>query len=65
MALTLRNVKGSALTYSELDGNFTYITGSVDTVSASLASRVTAQESFSSSLDAPFATDVQVSAATA
>lgn len=65
MALTLRNEKGSALTYAELDGNFTYITGSANTVSASLASRVAAQESFSASLDATFATDAQVAAATA
>lgn len=65
MALTLRNEKGSALTYAELDGNFTYITGSADTVSASLASRVANQEAFSASLDATFATDAQVNAATA
>lgn len=65
MALTLRNEKGSALTYAELDGNFTFITGSANTVSASLASRVAAQESFSASLDATFATDAQVNAATA
>ena len=65
MALTLRNTKGSALTYSELDNNFTFITGSVDTVSASLSSRVAAQESFSSSLDTFYATDAQVYAQTA
>ena len=28
MALVLRNTKGSALTYNELDGNFTFITSS-------------------------------------
>ena len=28
MAITLRNTKGSALTYTELDGNFTFISGS-------------------------------------
>lgn len=40
MALVLRNVKGSALTYSELDGNFTFITSSF--VQNSLTSSMTA-----------------------
>lgn len=30
MALTLRNTKGSELTFSELDGNFTHLDGKID-----------------------------------
>jgi len=40
MALVLRNTKGSALTYNELDGNFTFITSSF--VQNSLTSSMTA-----------------------
>jgi hypothetical protein len=40
MALVLRNTKGSALTYSELDGNFTFITSSF--VQNNLTSSMTA-----------------------
>jgi hypothetical protein len=39
--LTLRSIKGSALTHAELDGNFEYFTGSIDAINDATASFLT------------------------
>jgi hypothetical protein len=45
--LTLRSVKGSALTHSELDGNFEYFTGSIDAINAGTGSFLTSADTAS------------------
>jgi hypothetical protein len=51
--LTLRSTKGAPLTHDELDGNFEYFTGSINTINASTGSFLTSADtgSFVSSED--------------
>jgi hypothetical protein len=42
--LTLRSVKGTPLTYTELDGNFEYFTGSIDAINNATASFLTSED---------------------
>ena len=37
MPLTYRQTKGAALTYAELDGNFQFLTGSINNISGAYA----------------------------
>ncbi len=52
--LTLRSTKGSPLTHAELDGNFEYLTGSINTISNATGSFLTSADtgSFITSADA-------------
>jgi hypothetical protein len=45
--LTLRSVKGTPLTYEEMDGNFEYFTGSIDSINNATASFLTSADTSS------------------
>ena len=45
--LTLRSTKGAPLTHEELDGNFEYFTGSINTINASTGSFITSADTAS------------------
>jgi len=45
--LTLRSVKGAPLTHEELDGNFEYFTGSINTINAATGSFITSADTSS------------------
>lgn len=55
-------LSGSAQIASDISGSFTSTSASIATTATALDVRVTAQEAFSSSLDATFATDADVTA---
>jgi len=62
------NISQNIITAGTIQGTFDggtalAVSGAFDSVSASLATRITSQEAFSSSLDATFATDAQVATA--
>ena len=63
--LTLRSTKGAPLTHDELDGNFEYLTGSVNAINASTGSFVTAAQTGSMNIsDTLYTVNTALSAST-